>query len=97
MRKTYIRWHLLRAFFQDLDLWRQTCSELGWESEIGREEYERLLMGTDADAYVPLWASACLTDEDILLNATTLEVIKFYKKYGYPWVEMDGNPPDYIG
>lgn len=97
MRKTYIRWHLLRAFFQDLDLWRQTCSELGWESEIGREEYERFLMGTDADAYVPLWASACLTDEDILLNATTLEVIKYYKKYGYQWVEMDGNPPDYIG
>jgi len=96
-RGDYIRWHALRTFFEDLALWRETQSWVGLTGEISREEYDRLLKGTDADAYVPVWASACLTNEDILLNATTLEVIKFYKKYGYQWVDMDGNPPDYIG
>lgn len=96
LREEYIRWHALRTFFEDLALWRGTCRWVGLEP-VERQEYERLLMGTDADVYVPLWASACLTGEDVLLNAVTLEVIRFYKKYGYRWVDMDGNPPDYIG
>ena len=97
-REEYIRWHALRTFFEDLELWRETCCWVGLEQEqMERQEYERLLKGTDADVYIPLWASACLTDEDVLLNAVTLEVIRFYKKYGYQWVDMDGNPPDYIG
>lgn len=97
VRECYIRWHTLRAFFEDLALWQEARSWVGLTGEISQEEYDRLLKGTDAEAYVPVWASACLTNEDILLNATTLEVIKFYKQYGYRWVDMDGNPPDYIG
>jgi len=96
-RQRYIRWHVLRTFFDGLDAWAEAAPLAGLSGEISREEYERFLMGTDADAYVPLWASACLTGEDILLNETTLEVIKFYKRWGYSSVEMDGNPPDYVG
>ena len=96
-REEYIRWHALRSFFTSLDQWRRDCVWVGLEQPMEQEEYERLLQGTAADCYLPLWASACLTGEDILLNATTLEVICFYKKYGYQWVDMDGNPPDYIG
>ena len=96
-REDYIRWHALRSFFTSLDQWRRDCVWVGLEQPVEQEEYERLLQGTAADCYLPLWASACLTGEDILLNATTLEVIRFYKKCGYQWVDMDGNPPDYIG
>ena len=32
-----------------------------------------------------------------LLDATTRDVIAFYKKMGYHAVDIQGNPPDYIG
>ncbi len=31
------------------------------------------------------------------LNHVTLDVIKFYKAYGYEPVRMDGNPADFAG
>ena len=92
-----IRWHALYEFFEGLDEWKKASALVGLRGDISLEEYERLLMGTDADTYVPLWASACLSGEDILLNEITLEVIKYYKQFGYRPVRMDGNPPDYIG
>lgn len=67
LRAEYIRWHALRTFFEDLALWRGTCRWVGLEP-VERQEYERLLMGTDADVYVPLWASACLTGEDVQIG-----------------------------
>lgn len=93
----YAAWHLLRVFFEDLDQWKILCDKLQIPSPITREQYDTLFKGTNADIYIPLWASACIGGEDILLNEVTLEVIKFYKRYGYQWVDMDGNPPDYIG
>ena len=96
-KQSWLRWHALRSFFESREAWAEAAPILGLSGEIDRAEYERLLYGTDADAYVPLWASACLTGEDILLNETTLELIRFYKKYGYVPAEMDGNPPDYAG
>lgn len=96
-REAYIRWHALRAFFESYESWLACRGWVGLTDEIPRDTYQRLLMGTDADCYVPLWASACLSGEDVLLNETTLAVIAAYKKWGYQWVDMDGNPPDYIG
>ena len=94
----YVRWHLLRLFFEDLTRWREEAAPLaGLDSALTQERYDQLFKGTCADIYIPLWASACIGGEDILLNEVTLEVIQYYKKYGYAWAAMDGNPPDFIG
>ncbi|MBQ0064332.1 MAG: molybdopterin-dependent oxidoreductase [Firmicutes bacterium] len=69
---------------------------LPYIKEITEQEYQDILYGTNAKIYVPLWAS-CKNKEKILNNEITLEVIKFYKKYGYRAESMDGNPLDYIG
>jgi len=95
--KRYIGFHLLRTFFEDLASWREVSALAGIQSEISQLDYDFLFKGTAADIYVPLWASACLTGMDILLNEITLEVVLFYKRYGYEPIRMDGNPPDYIG
>ncbi len=60
-------------------------------------EYDSLLRGTDADIYIPLWASSCMGRGKILLDRTTVSVIQFYYKSGYRPCKMEGNPPDYIG
>ena len=62
-----------------------------------REEYGKLLYGTYADVYVPLWASACKGQGPVLLNEVTLNAVKFYHRWGYEPKRIDGNPPDYIG
>lgn len=95
--KRYIGFHLLRVFFEDLTAWREISTLAGIRSEISQLDYDFLFKGTAADIYVPVWASACLSGTDILLNETTLETIRFYKKCGYSPTRMDGNPPDYIG
>lgn len=89
--------HFLRLFFEDLPQWKSLCGRYGVSCDISQQEYDDLFKGTDADVYVPLWASACKGKGDILLDDTTLAVIKFYKKYGYQPIRMDGNPADYIG
>lgn len=94
---SYIIWHCLRSFFESLEEWRQLSSILGICSTLSQEEYDILLKGTHADVYVPLWASCAKSKSKLLLDRTTLEVIKSYKACGYSAVNMDGNPPDYIG
>lgn len=96
-RRQYASFHLLRVFFEDLDAWRGAAPLAGIASTLTQQDYDDLFKGTRADVYVPLWASACLSGMDILLNEITLECILTYKKYGYAPVRMDGNPPDYIG
>ncbi len=93
----YTRFHLLRLFFEDLEAWKESCQLAGIDSTLTQLEYDWLLKGTDANIYVPVWASACISGMDILLNEVTLEVITFYKAHGYVPVGMDGNPPDFIG
>ena len=93
----YTRFHLLRLFFEDLEAWKDSCRLAGVKSTLSQLEYDRLFKGTDADIYIPLWASACLSGMDILLNEVTLEVITFCKARGYEPQRMDGNPPDFIG
>ncbi len=89
--------HILRSFFEDLESWKKQSEAYGIKSTISQQEYDDFFKGTDANIYVPLWASACKGRGDILLDETTLEVIKSYKKYGYKQVIMDGNPADFIG
>ncbi|MCQ2554314.1 MAG: molybdopterin-dependent oxidoreductase [Clostridia bacterium] len=60
-------------------------------------EYDDLFRGTDADIYIPLWASVILNPDGLLFDETTLEVIKIYKANGYSCIDMEGNPEDYIG
>lgn len=97
LEKRYIGFHLLRTFFEDLEAWQSVSFLAEISSTLTKQSYDDLLKGTAADIYIPLWASACLSGMDILLNDITLEVIRFYKKYGYQSVKMDSNPPDYIG
>lgn len=89
--------HILRAFFEDLQAWRSLSGKYDIKSTLTEQDYDDLFKGTDASIYVPLWASACKGGGDILLDETTLDVIKFYKKNGYKQIIMDGNPPDFIG
>lgn len=89
--------HLLRSFFEDLNTWKKECGLFGIESTMSQQEYDDLFKGTDADIYIPLWASACKGHGDILIDRTTYECISYYKSYGYDPIKMDGNPADYIG
>ena len=51
--------HMLRAFFEDLGAWKQLRAECGKPSDLDTQAYDDLFKGTDADIYIPLWASAC--------------------------------------
>ncbi len=93
----YATFHVLRTFFEGPEKWRKVSFLAGIKSSIDELEYDFLFRGTAADIHIPLWASACLSSSDILLNEITLECIKHYKRYGYEPVGIDGNPPDYIG
>ncbi|HWQ58334.1 MAG TPA: molybdopterin-dependent oxidoreductase [Clostridia bacterium] len=93
----YARCHLVCAFFTDRAAWARECGILGIESTLTDVEYGALVWGTDACVDIPLWASVCRGEGGILLDETTLEVIRFYKGQGYAPARADGNPPDYIG
>ena len=93
----YLRWHVLRVFFEGFESWQAMRPLLGLSPSLDGETYDDFFRGTNADIFVPLWASVCRAEDAPLLDATTLEVIRFYKQWGYSHVDMDGNPPDYIG
>lgn len=93
----YTRWHVLRVFFEDYHKWVKLCREWGIPVCLSVQEYQDCLYGTNADLYIPLWASVCKQPGAALLDATTRDVIAFYKKMGYQAVDIQGNPPDYIG
>jgi anaerobic dimethyl sulfoxide reductase subunit A len=68
------------------------------------EEYNALFKGCRDGIHIPLWASACIPRPDgsgedalILLDKTTLAVIKNYRAFDYRFKNTDGNPPDFIG
>ena len=89
--------YLLHVFFASLPDWRLVSGAYGITSTLSQQDYDDLFKGTDADLYIPLWASACKGKGDILLDRTTYECICFYKAHGYQPVLIDGNPADYIG
>ena len=89
--------YLLHIFFASLPDWRRVSAAYGITSSLTQQDYDDLFKGTDADLYIPLWASACKGKGDILIDRTTYECICFYKEHGYQPVFIDGNPADYIG
>lgn len=92
-KKQYLNYYALRLFFENQDKFRDFCGRKIMDDRT----YGDLFYGTDSEIYVPLWASVAKTGEDVLLNHVTCDVVKFYKKYGYEAVNMDGNPADFIG
>ena len=97
------------CFFEDFSRWRElTLDEAfsagSWrellenqDSKVLQQEYDDLFKGTNADIYIPLWASVCKYEDGTLLDQTTLKILREYHRWGYAPVEMDGNPPDFIG
>ena len=97
MKRRYLNYHGLCLFFQNLDDFCDFCREAKVDFNMDPQLYGDLFYGTDSDIYIPLWASVAKTEEDVLLNNITLEVIKFYKSFGYEAINMDGNPADFVG
>ena len=95
MLNKYFTFHALRLFFEDYHAYEAFCGDA--VPAVDRQLYEDLFYGTNADIYVPVWASACKTGMDILLNEVTLDVIKTYKAHGYAPAGIDGNPADFLG
>ena len=82
-------------FFHSWREARELLGVTGPERDF-RLEYDFLFRGTDADFLPPLWASFSQEDRE-LCNAVTLDVIRFYHRWGYAPERVEGNPPDYIG
>lgn len=107
--RDWLRCSWFTKFFSDFSVWCDAAKHTllfskPWknllsvkDSESLRQEYDDLMKGTNSDIYIPLWASVCKFEDGSLLDETTLKVVQFYHKWGYDPVEMDGNPPDYIG
>lgn len=107
--RDWLRYSWAARFFSDWELWQSLAKEYplfsqDWAALLAerdtasfQQEYDDLLKGTNADVYIPLWASVCKFEDGSLLDETTLAVVRFYHKWGYAPVDMDGNPPDYIG
>lgn len=93
----YLYCMAFQAFFTSLEDWREKRQIIGLDLEMDQQSYDGILKGVDADIYCPLWASAVLGHGNCLQNEVTLEVIRFYKKYGYKALGIDSNPYDYIG
>lgn len=96
-KKLYNAFHILRVFFEDFSKWRKESKNLDNPLTLTQLEYDFLFKGTDSNIYIPLWASTALSGMDVLLDVNTLNVIKHYKSNGYNPINIDGNPPDYIG
>jgi len=107
--KDWLRCSWFTQFFSDFPTWCSTAKQAPlfakpWhellssgDSACLQQEYDDLMKGTNAGIYIPLWASVCKFEDGSLLDETTLKVVQFYHRWGYAPVEMDGNPPDYIG
>ncbi len=97
IKNFYIGCHILTEFFTSYENWKKESRKFSRSYDMTLTEYNDYLRGTNPDIFIPLWASACKNSGCVLQNEVTLEVIKFYKKYGYEAKTLDGNPVDYIG
>lgn len=93
----YLYCRLFSAFFEGLSVWEPYRSLLSLPEPMTAMEYDDLLRGTDADLYLPLWASAAKGDGHPLMDETTYAFISLCKQQGYQPHRVDGNPEDYIG
>ena len=88
-------YQLYRTFFESFPKYAEMMN-LQLKDELN-DLYDELFKGTNPDIKIPLWTSACKHQGPILMNESTLEVIKFYHEYGFQAETIDGNPLDYIG
>ncbi len=96
---------MFTSFFKSLTSYNQTLSNKLPNTDIEvfecdeelQIEYDGLFCGCNYKTPVPLWASACKNTAPMLLNETTLNVIRFYYKWGFAPKAINGNPVDYIG
>lgn len=107
--RKWLHYSALARFFYDFPNWKAMIAkepvfEDHWKESLGGtdtemllQEYDDLFKGTNANIYIPLWASVCKYKDGSLLDQTTLKIVQEYHKWGYAPIEMDGNPPDYIG
>lgn len=100
MNNVWKHWHQasrLVHFFTDFPAW--LCKQSGFSGVpvALQQEYQDLFWGTNAAVYIPLWASVCKYEHGCLMDETTLSILRRYHANGYAPIEMDGNPPDYIG
>lgn len=86
-----------QAFFTSREDWQEKQTLLGLNVVLDAQSYDVILKGVDADIYCPLWASAVLGQGNCLQNEITLEIIRFYKAWGYTPLGIDANPYDYLG
>ena len=93
----YLYSRIFEAFFSALDEWEALRPLLGVQPELTQAEYDALFRGTDADCYVPLWASAAKGEGHPLMDETTYAFISLCKSRGFRPLRIDGNPEDYIG
>lgn len=105
----WLRCSWAARFFSDFAAWRKQAKEYplfstdwgtlldGQDEAALQQEYDDLFKGTNASIYIPLWGSVCKFEDGSLLDETTLKIVQFYHKWGYAPMDMDGNPPDYIG
>lgn len=94
---------LFASFFDSFTSWHDFMGQAPLWGKAYRptsdlhQEYDDLLRGTNADIYIPLWASVCKAENGSLLDQTTLAVVREYHRWGYAVKDMEKNPPDYIG
>lgn len=90
----YTRWHVLRVFFEDYHKWVKLCREWGIPVCLSVQEYQDCLYGTNADLYIPLWASVCKQPGASLLDATTRERDRILQENG---ISRSGYPRESSG
>ena len=93
----YLYSKIFAAFFTSLEAWSSVRALTAIPEQLTQQEYDDLLRGTDADCFIPLWASAAKGEGHPLMDETTYAFISFCKEHGYCPERIDGNPEDYIG
>ena len=93
----YLYSKIFAAFFTSLEAWSSVRALTAIPEQLTQQEYDDLLRGTDADCFIPLWASAAKGEGHPLMDETTYAFISFCKEHGYSPARIDGNPEDYIG
>ena len=93
----YLYSKIFAAFFTSLEAWSSVRALTAIPEQLTQQEYDDLLRGTDADCFIPLWASAAKGEGHPLMDETTYAFISFCKEHGCCPERIDGNPEDYIG
>ena len=67
----YLYSKIFAAFFTSLEAWSSVRALTAIPEQLTQQEYDDLLRGTDADCFIPLWASAAKGEGHPLMDETT--------------------------